>query len=154
MNALVVYSSEFGNTEKIAQAITKAVDARTVLAKKATPEDLFEADTLFIGSPTQGGRPTSDMLDFINSLPAKPTNPVSVCAFDTRFAENEQNFGLRLLMRTIGYAAPKIASVLQKKGYTVICEPEGFIVKDKDGPLAEGEIERARSWALSVAKEA
>lgn len=152
MNALVVYSSEFGNTKKIAQAIAQAVDARTVLAKKAAPRDLSGVDFLYVGSPTQGGRPTTDVQDFINSLPRQVGNHLCVGVFDTRFAEKEQKFALRLLMKTIGYAAPKIASALQKKDYRVIREPEGFIVKDKDGPLSDGEIERAKSWALSITK--
>lgn len=151
MKGLVVYGSEFGNTEKIARAIAKEVGAGMVLAGKAEPKDLNGVNLLFVGSPTQGGRPISDVQDFIYELPPRSPDLMRIGVFDTRFAEKEQGFGLRLVMKTVGYAAPKIASALEKKGYTVTGDPEGFIVKDKDGPLADGEIERAKSWASSVA---
>lgn len=49
-------------------------------------------------------------------------------------------------MGLIGYAAPKILSVLESKGGKRAAEPVGFIVTDKKGPLTEGELERARAW--------
>jgi hypothetical protein len=31
-----------------------------------------------------------------------------------------------------------------------MCSPQTFHVKGKEGPLYEGEIERAREWAISI----
>jgi hypothetical protein len=39
-----------------------------------------------------------------------------------------------------------MAEVLKSKGVKLIVPPEGFIVKEKEGPLAPGELERARKW--------
>jgi len=49
--------------------------------------------------------------------------------------------------KTIGYTAPQIANVLKEKGGKLVIASEGFIVKDKEGPLSPGELSRAKSWA-------
>ncbi|MFC1983163.1 hypothetical protein ACFLV5_05230 [Chloroflexota bacterium] len=38
-----------------------------------------------------------------------------------------------------------------KKGGNLVVPEEGFFVKDKEGPLVDGEIERAARWARSMA---
>jgi flavodoxin I len=48
------------------------------------------------------------------------------------------------------YAAGKIADSLKKKGATLMASPEGFFVKGKEGPLKEGELERAAGWAKGI----
>jgi hypothetical protein len=32
----------------------------------------------------------------------------------------------------------------------VIADPESFLVEDSEGPLAEGELDRARAWGESL----
>jgi hypothetical protein len=39
---------------------------------------------------------------------------------------------------------------LGRKGYRVIAEPESFFVTDTEGPLKDGELERARRWGESL----
>lgn len=72
---------------------------------------------------------------------------VKVAAFDTRLAEQDLNFTLRVLVKTIGYAASKMADILTKKGGNFIAPPEGFIVAEKEGPLKPGELDRTTNWA-------
>lgn len=147
MKTLVLYDSQYGNTEKIAQAIGKAVSStKTLIVGDATLQDLKGVRLLIIGSPTQGGRPTVSLQTFLDSIPAGSLRNVHVAVFDTRFLEEDLNFALKLLVKTIGYAAPKIAKNLEDKGGTLILPPEGFIVKGKKGPLASGELDRAKNW--------
>ena len=73
-----------------------------------------------------------------------------VAAFDTRFEAEEQGVGLRLLMSVIRYAAERIAKDLAKKGGKHVAKPEGFIVENKEGPLKQGELERANKWAKGM----
>jgi len=40
--------------------------------------------------------------------------------------------------------------VLAGKSGTQVVEPEGFIVEGKEGPLKEGEVERAAAWAKTL----
>src|SRR5688572_9358886 len=130
MNALVLYDSTFGNTTLVARAIAEALgnDARAVPVAEVGPTDLQAAQLIIAGSPTQAGRPTSRLSQFLKSIPDQGLREFQVAAFDTRFEPQVRGLGLRVLMRIIGYAAPRIAQVLQAKGGHLAAPPEGFIV--------------------------
>ena len=51
------------------------------------------------------------------------------------------------------YAAPYIADGLRGAGGRMIAPPEGFCVAGKRGPLGEGELERAKKWAATLAEK-
>jgi len=79
---------------------------------------------------------------------------VKVAAFDTRTDPDKVEGSLRVFAKILdrfGYAAPKISSSLEKNGGQVIKPPEGFYVKGTEGPLEEGELERAKDWAGQIA---
>jgi flavodoxin len=144
MKALIVYDSAYGNTEKIARAIGGAItgEVKVLRPGKVNPSELASVDLLIVGSPTQGGRPTPAILDFLNKIPERAVKGVNVAAFDTRFSTK--------LAAIFGYAAGKIAGSLKKRGGTLILPPEAFFVKGKEGPLKEGELERAAGWAKEL----
>ncbi len=119
-------------------------------ATSLTPADLEGLDLLVVGSPTQGGRPLPSVTKLLRSAGPDVLRSARVAAFDTRLAIGERGFGLRLLMKTIGYAAPKIAKALEAKGGRLTVPPEGFLVEGKEGPLKPGELERAAAWAAAV----
>ena len=52
-----------------------------------------------------------------------------------------------------GSAAKKIAAGLEAAGYTRAAKPEPFLVAGRFGPLKDGEVDRARQWGASLAKE-
>jgi len=144
MKALIVYDSAYGNTEKIARAIGGAItgEVKVLRPGEVNPSDLQSVDLLIVGSPTQGGRPTPAIQDFLNKIPEPAIKGVNVAAFDTRFSTK--------LVGIFGYAAGKIANSLKRKGGTLILSPEPFFVKGKEGPLKEGELERAADWAKRI----
>jgi flavodoxin len=146
MKALIVYDSVYGNTEKIARAIAGALtpsgEVKVLRAGEVNPSGLESVDLLVVGSPTQGGRPTPAIQDFLNQVPERTIKGVNVAAFDTRFSTK--------LVAIFGYAAGKIAGSLKTKGGTLILSPEAFFVKGKEGPLKEGELERAAAWAKGI----
>jgi flavodoxin len=155
MKALVVYDSFFGNTGKIAQAIGDAlspsmqVDVRKV--SDITPEWLDGVDLLVVGSPTLAFSPSPGIKSFIKSIPAGGLQGVRVAAFDTRISEDDvKSRALRFLMKLFGYAAEPISKKLRKKAAGIVVVPEGFIVKDTEGPLKEGELVRATTWANRI----
>jgi flavodoxin len=158
MKSLVIYDSAYGNTAKVAESIKHALSqvgsAVTKLVGEVKSSDWENLDLIVIGTPTQGGRPTKPIEQFIDEIPKEILNSTKAAVFDTRFDIQDQKFGLRLLMKTIGYAAPKMASRLKERGADVISEPKGFIVNDKEGPLRQGELERAGNWAVSLAHTA
>lgn len=154
MKILIIYDSMYGNTKKIAEAMTGALisfdGVKTVSADEINQSDFEAINFLIVGSPTQGGAPALKLKKVLEQIPANALNGVKVAAFDTRFLEKDQNFALRLLIKIIGYAATRIAKMLQDKGGQLVIAPEGFIVEKKEGPLKIGELERAASWAKSL----
>ena len=154
VKALIVYDSVYGNTEKIARSISGAItgDVKVLRASEAHLSDLKSVGILIVGSPTHAFRATKPIQTFIGSIPGDALKDIDVAAFDTRFAASDVGTGLRLFMRIGGYAAPHIANALKKKGGNLAVLPEGFFVKDKEGPLKEGELERAATWAKAIVK--
>jgi len=55
-----------------------------------------------------------------------------------------------MIMKRSGYAAEKINKKLEKIGSHIIEKPIGFYVKDFEGPLIEGEKEKAQRWLSSL----
>ena len=145
MKTLVVYDSVYGNTEKIARAIGSALtgDVKMLRANEVSASDLQSIDVLIVGSPTQGFRPTKPVQAFIDNIPEGSLKDVKVLAFDTRMSAAESGRALGVIIRMGGYAASRIAKALEKKGGNLVTDPEGFIVKGREGPLKEGEVERA-----------
>jgi len=154
MKVLIVYESVFGCTEKIAQAIGGAFqppDEVTVTRPPGiNPAEVAAFDLVIVGAPTQGGRPTRPIQDFLAGMPEKALNDTKVAAFDTRLQEKDHKGFVKFIIKTFGYAAGKIADILKSKGGTLAAGPEGFIVTDREGPLKDGEIERAAEWGKKL----
>jgi flavodoxin I len=154
MKVLVIYDSMFGNTEKIAQAIAKGFSktdkVKTLRVGEVNLSDFDPLGLLIVGSPTQGGRPTISLQEFIKKIPDNALKDLKVAAFDTRI--EAQGAGLRFITKVLGYAAPRIADSLKVKGGNLVVPPEGFIVEQKEGPLKKGELERAVEWAKKLQK--
>lgn len=142
MNTLVVYDSQFGNTERIAQAIANTLQAfgptRTVRVDPEHPLDCRETDLLVLGSPTQGFRATPAMQSFLTVVPFALLQNLAVATFDTR------------VHGPWGSAARNLARRLRSLGIEPLVPPMSFFVKGTPGPLVEGEEEHAAQWALGV----
>jgi flavodoxin len=146
MKTLLIYDSVFENTAAVARAIGTALAADVQYVRDADPRDAAAAGLLVVGSPTHGGRPTPAIATYLKSIPDDALKQARVAAFDTRIPAQERSFLLRVLMRVIGYAAPRISKELRSKGGTLLAPPEGFIVEGKEGPLKAGELDRAATW--------
>jgi flavodoxin len=151
MLTVVVYDSEFGNTEKIAEAIGRGVSTRSEVRVMDTAEAVQtlteRPDLLLVGGPTQKRKPTPALRDFVDALPPTLVG-VPAAAFDTRYR------GSTLLM---GSAAADAAKHLRKSGRVVV-PPESFFIK-RGGPLERqgleaGELERAEGWGRAVSAAA
>jgi flavodoxin len=156
MKAMVVYDSVFGNTGKIAQAIGYALgppeDVEMLRVSEVKPEQLAGLTLLVVGSPTRQFSPTGATTSFLKSIPKNGLKGVKVAAFDTRFTVSaiEEVRVLAFFVRVFGYAAKPIANRLEKKGGELVVPPEGFYVGDTEGPLLQGELERAADWARRI----
>ncbi len=102
-------------------------------------------------SPRPAGRPAgsqprltapSGVREWLERLP-RAAGSACTAVFDTR---------LDKLMA--GSAAREIGRSLRSLGYQLVVRPEGFSVADFEGPLAEGERERARQWGAEAYRAA
>jgi flavodoxin len=154
MKILICFDSVFGNTEQVAQAMGKALGSNTVSTVRvgdARLELLAGLDALIVGSPTRAFAPTGKTKRFMRSIPRNALKGVKVAAFDTRADVKEVNSRvLSFFAGIFGYAAPTIAKKLAKKGGNLVLAPEGFIVKGTEGPMRDGELERAAEWVNRI----
>jgi flavodoxin len=142
MNAIVLYDSQYGNTERIAQAIANALSqagqARAVRVAETSPGELAGVDLLVVGSPTQGWQPTKAIQAFLKHISPGSWSGLATAAFDTRF---------RAPRLFTGSAARGIAKSLRQKGCSLLLPAESFFIKGTEGPLQDGELDRAANWA-------
>ena len=165
MHALVVYESMFGNTRQVAEAIAAGLgsDVQVELMEVGTaPVQLGEhVELVDVGGPThahglsrpgprkaaveQGaGAETSSgvgLRQWLEALPARPG--ISAAAFDTRFDKPRW---------LTGSAARGTARRLERLRFRLVAPPESFYVLGTPGPLADGELERARRWGQNLAR--
>jgi flavodoxin len=183
MDVAVVYESMFGMTHDVADAVAAGVaearpDARVVCVRtgEAALDRIGTPDLLIVGGPThlrgmasamtrrmavsieqkadrgegehQGhglepGIEGPGLRDWFHRLP-KAGKGRSAAAFDTR-----GDYG-----PIVGGAARGIAHRLQRHGYHLVAEPEGFIIEGDAGQLRPGEADRARAWAAELTRRA
>lgn len=162
MSTVVVYESVYGNTRAIAEAVAEALHAQAVPVADAP--DAPDVDLLVVGGPTHmhglttslsrrmavkgaeedehhvepGAGDEHGLRQWLRALPER--DGAKAATFDTR---GDAKAALT------GSAARGIARRLRRRGYTVVGS-ESFLVDDAEGPLHEGELDRARAWAVSI----
>jgi len=139
MRSLVVYDSNFGNTYKIAETIAGVLNAELKKVTEIQAEQLFGLNILIVGSPTNAWTMTRATKSFIEGLDPRKLIGLTIAAFDTDMGK-----------WYAGNAAKKIQKRLRALGFEPIIQPEQFIVLGREGPLKEGEIERAKDWAMKI----
>ena len=180
MRVVIVYESLFGNTHEIAEAVRTGIaraqeEAQVICVPVAgaDPELVRSADLLVVGGPThmrgmstglsrrlgvegeqkaaagngevprtEPGAAGPGVRDWLHALPKAPKGGLAT-AFDTRAD-----------FRMAGGAARGIVHRLTHHGYELVAEPEGFLIEDTEGPLREGERDRAEEWGAALAWKA
>ena len=164
MRALVVFESMFGNTERVARAVAEGLtpyaDAEVVEVGVAPARSGADVDLVVVGGPTHafgmsrertradaarqaGGPLVSDgvgVREWLSALPA--SSGVPAAAFDTRV--NVRGFP--------GSAGRAAARRLRRAGYRLIAAPASFYVEGTPGPLADGELDRARRFGDALGR--
>ena len=166
MNAVVVYESVYGNTRSIAEAIAESLGDADALPVHEAARGMRAADLLVVGGPTHmHGLATTRSRQIAAAAAAEdgdtPVDPSATeepglrrwlrdlpratgaraATFDTRLDRSP---------RLTGVASRGIARRLRRRGYEVICT-ESFLVAEPEGPLEEGELDRARAWGAQLA---
>ena len=159
MKALIVYDSMYGNTEQVAQAVCETLaeggEAAAVRVGELLPAQWEGVDLLVVGSPTQKFNPTAAISNLLKGFPGDGLKGKAVAAFDTRMTEQEinQTKVLAFFVGIFGYAAKPMAQRMMQKGGRLVVPAEGFLVQGMEGPLVEGELERARAWGTKILAE-
>ena len=162
MSTLVVYESIYGNTKAIAEAIGEDIGGAQVVPVSEAANRDDKPDLLIVGGPTHvHGMATTrsrqmaveavhedgathiepeaaaepGLRVWIRDLPARSGGRAA--AFDTRADRTPW---------LTGAASRGIAKRLRRRGYDVF-STQSFLVEDSEGPLEEGERERAQQWA-------
>jgi len=143
MKVLIVYDSQFGNTEKVAKAIAVALglkeDIHVLRVNTVKAEDTKGLDILIVGSPIHAWGPTKSIKSFMKSLRPEILSGVRAAAFDTGYPS-----------RMAGSAAKSIEKALSKAGCSIVVPARKFIVTGNKGPLADGELDNAAAWAKEI----
>ena len=167
MNALIVYESMYGNTRAVAEAVADGLGSEWTTVVHSVHEAgpvPGDVDLLVVGGPTHmhglssafsrkmaasaakedaaklapGATEGPGLRAWLRDLPRR--SGTQAAAFDTRGDARAA---------VTGSAARGIARRLGHHGYDVV-GIESFLVADAEGPLEEGELDRARAWAASL----
>jgi hypothetical protein len=166
MKSLVLYESMFGHTEAVARAVAAGISSALPDGSRVEIADVSAhplprgVGLLVTGAPTHAfgmSRPATradaarqgtvrpgaveaglrEWLDGLTGL-----DDVAVAAFDTRVAG----------ALFTGSAARKALRSLHRLGGEPVLAAEGFLVTGTRGPLAPGELDRAREWGARLAR--
>jgi len=162
MHAIVVYESVWGNTAAVAKAIAEGLGAAAFATDEVPPAALADADLIVAGSPVFAfGLPSEairgQILKTETDAPVAPdlTHPSLRSWLDALPAGHGRSaaFETRIWWSPRG-ATGTIQKRLSALGYPPIAAGEKFVVRDKYGPLREGELERARAWGQALKDKA
>jgi len=141
----VVIASPCGVTDTVARAVARAVDwsyehsARS--ACDVDPVEIRTPSVVFLGGPTHRREMGESLRSFVDRMPDRLIAQCLFAAFDTRFHDSPI---------VTGSSARHIQRAVEARGGRNLVPGESFFVIRRDGPLREGEVERARVWASSV----
>jgi flavodoxin len=159
MRVLVVYESFWGNTEHVAQAITKGLsencDVELVEVAKAPTEITDPVDLIVVGGPTHAFSMTREPTrqDAFKQGASHGSTAVGVREWLAhlhrgRHRELVATFDTKAdkVRHLPGSAAKGAANAAHKLGYKTAVKPMSFYVQSVSGPLLEGELDRAQAW--------
>lgn len=160
MNTLVVYESMWGNTRAVAEAVAAGIgpDVPVVDVERAPATLPDDVGLLVVGGPThafsmsrettrkdavqRGAEPGHEARGIREWLEALPeSDHVDVATFDTRVAK---------VRKLPGSAAKAAAKEVRRHHLGRLVATESFYVDDMEGPLLDGELERARVWGAGL----
>jgi flavodoxin len=143
MRALVVYESRYGNTGKVAGAITAGLEQAGVIAKCVTPQDgaaatLADYDLICVGAPTEIFSASKPMKEFLSRVKGTDLRGRLTFAFDTKVEWRFSGSAARYIEKELAHMGGTQASGHESALVTTE-RGEGGIVGAK---LLEGEEKR------------
>lgn len=158
MKVIVVYESLWGNTAAVARAIAEGIgpDAQALSTAEATVDIVAGADLVVAGAPIQGFRlPNDAMRAGIDPSRTKKAPDLSAPTMRHWLTTIPGGRGRSAAFETKihwspGGAAATIEKELERAGYAPMDTAHKFFVSGTEGPLKDGELERARAWGAEL----
>ena len=145
MRGSVVYHSRWGNCRKVAESISKGLSNSghdVVLQDVKTEGSLSEGvQFIVVGSPTRGGQMSKPIKQFIASHIGPGWKGKPFAAFGT---------GHRKWLDRGGQSKDAIQKALIGSGLVPLADPFQGVVEKMKGPLAEGTVEEAYGFGMSI----
>ena len=150
MKGIVIYDTSHGNTRAVAEAISETlkesgIDIDSFYVKNIKKLKSSNYDFIILGSPTKFGTMSFTVKGFLGKLKKEEWMNKPFAAFDT---ENPEN-----IEKKQGSAAEKIAEKLKEKQMNQLLPVLKAVVLGWKGPLEKNEIERAKNYGKSLARE-
>jgi len=150
MKVLIVYDtvSPMKLTAKVAETIggvlkEKGIEVDSFFVKDVDKAAVKNCDCLVAGAPTMAFRASREIMQFLDGLPSKDFSGKLAAAFDTQVQS-----------RMSGSAVKGIEDKLKDLGFKMITAPLIAYVEGKKNEwhLKEGELEKAKNWAQTIAE--
>ena len=166
MTILVVVESLFGNSAAVAHAAAEGARAAgvetVVVPVTEAPLDVDPGVTLLVvGGPTHAFSMTrpSTRADAIRQGATQGAAEVGIREWIDRARPRPElpvvTFDTRVQVRFVpGSAAKSAAASLRDHGFGHTDRGPTFFVVGKEGPLSDGELDRARAWGATLAARA
>jgi flavodoxin len=116
---IVVHSYHHSNTQKVAQAMAKVLDAQVKSPQQTNREELNQYDLVGFGSGIDSGKHYEELLDFADNLPQVTNKKAFV------FSTSGMPIGVSGQQRLEAYASKchtTLKATLQSKGYAIVDE--------------------------------
>jgi len=151
---IVVYDSNFGNTEKIARALAlglgeKGAEIDCLKVDQVDVERLAEYDFIAVGGPTHVISASKPMKEFLERLKAVDLRGLKGFSFDTR---NESRMNSRMWLMFENSAARVIESALRGMKVDIVRPRRSAIVEGREGPLHEDMEETFKQMGVEIAE--
>jgi menaquinone-dependent protoporphyrinogen IX oxidase len=126
MKAIVLFDTLFGNTEKIANSLTKGlrergIEAECVNISAVKLEDLSRYDLLALGAPTRAFTAAKPMKDFLSRLESADLRGKLGFAFDTKIDNRLSGSAAKYIEKNleamgVGLVRPRSSAFIRGNG--------------------------------------
>lgn len=143
MNAIVVYSTRNGNTEKVAIEVAAELNCKAVKISKgfgASTLPLDAYDVVFVGTWIYGGEPSTDLQNYLKALDFKDNKRV-FSLFMTWAGGGASD---KLAYQRVRLILSENGQLLQENYFTCLGKTFGFARK---GHPNAADLANARKWA-------
>jgi len=136
IHAAVIYDSNFGNNEKLAQALSTGLQRAGLVVDllkigEFNHTSIQNYELVCLGGPTHIARISENMRVFLNDIKSTNLRGMKGFCFGTRMDS-------RMNIFDINGSAKKIERKLKKKGVKMVKEAVNVLVEGREGPLVEG----------------